>query len=58
MLKNDYVIAWPQGYVPKEYVMAKRPVKKTKEEIASEKLKEKHKLPMPPLNRFFLDDAI
>jgi len=58
VLKNDYVIAWPQGYVPKEQIVAKRPVKKTKEEVDRAKLKEKHQLPMPPLNRFFLDDAI
>ena len=58
VLKNDYMIAWPQGYIPETHEVAKRPPKKTKEEIHLEKLKDKHSLVMAPLNKFYLDEAI
>ena len=58
VLKNEYMMAWPRGYIPPTHEVAKRPVKKTKEEINREKLKEKHSLTMAPLNKFYLDDAI
>lgn len=58
VLKNEYMMAWPQGYIPPEHVVHRAPLKKTKEEINRAALKEKHALIMAPLNKFYLDDAI
>jgi len=44
LLKNDYMMAWPRGYIPPIHEVAKRPIKWTKEEINREILKEKHSL--------------
>jgi len=51
-------VAWPKGYIPEQFVIQKPALKKTKEEIDREILKEKHSLKMAPLNKFYLDDAI
>jgi len=51
-------LAWPQGYIPDSYEISKPPLKKTKEEIHRERLKEKHSCRMAPLNKFYLDEAI
>jgi len=58
VLKNEYMMAWPKGYVPPTFLVSKPPLKYTKEEIDIVKLKEKHSLTLAPLNKFYLDDAI
>jgi hypothetical protein len=44
VLKNEYMMAWPQGYIPPEHIVKKAPLKYTKEEINREILKDKHSL--------------
>ena len=56
VVKNN--IAWPQGYVPQQFVVKRPPPKSTKEEIHYANLKIKHEIKMAPLNKFYLDDEI
>ena len=51
-------ISWPKGYIPEEHPIFKPKVKKTKEEKMRDDLREKHRIQLDPLNKYYLEETI